>query len=32
VTELPWLLATGTPMGLLERCHRYKDKKARLAG
>lgn len=29
VTELAWLLMTGTPMGLLERCHAYKDKKAR---
>lgn len=27
VTELTWLLLTGTPMGLLERCHAYKDKK-----
>jgi tryptophanyl-tRNA synthetase len=26
------LLSTVTPMGLLERCHSYKDKKARLAG
>jgi tryptophanyl-tRNA synthetase len=32
VTELTWLLSTVTPMGLLERCHSYKDKKARLAG
>jgi tryptophanyl-tRNA synthetase len=32
VTELAWLLTTVTPMGLLERCHSYKDKKARLAG
>jgi tryptophanyl-tRNA synthetase len=31
VTELMWLLGTVTPMGLLERCHSYKDKKARLA-
>jgi len=31
VTELTWLLSTVTPMGLLERCHSYKDKKARLA-
>jgi len=30
-TELAWLLSTVTPMGLLERCHSYKDKKARLA-
>lgn len=29
VSELCWLLLTGTPMGLLERCHAYKDKKAR---
>jgi tryptophanyl-tRNA synthetase len=29
VTELTWLLMTGTPMGLLERCHAYKEKKAR---
>ncbi|MEE8453008.1 MAG: tryptophan--tRNA ligase [Thermoguttaceae bacterium] len=29
VSELSWLLMTGTPMGLLERCHAYKDKKAR---
>ena len=27
--ELCWLLMTGTPMGLLERCHAYKDKKAK---
>jgi tryptophanyl-tRNA synthetase len=32
VAELAWLLSTVTPMGLLERCHSYKDKKARLAG
>ena len=32
VTELMWLLSTVTPMGLLERCHSYKDKKAKLAG
>lgn len=31
VAELTWLLSTVTPMGLLERCHSYKDKKARLA-
>lgn len=31
VTQLTWLLSTVTPMGLLERCHSYKDKKARLA-
>ena len=29
ISELCWLLMTGTPMGLLERCHAYKDKKAR---
>jgi tryptophanyl-tRNA synthetase len=26
VVELSWLLTTITPMGLLERCHSYKDK------
>ena len=30
-TELAWLLSTVTPMGLLKRCHSYKDKLARLA-
>ncbi len=29
VSELCWLLLTGAPMGLLERCHAYKDKKAK---
>lgn len=29
VTELSWLLSTLAPMGLLERCHSYKDKIAR---
>jgi tryptophanyl-tRNA synthetase len=29
VTELTWLLGTVTPMGLLERCHSYKDKLAK---
>jgi len=29
VSELCWLLMTGAPMGWLERCHAYKDKKAR---
>ena len=29
VTELTWLLTTVTPMGLLERCHAYKDKVTR---
>lgn len=28
VTELAWLLTSVTPMGLLERCHSYKDKVA----
>lgn len=28
-TELSWILSTVTPMGLLERCHSYKDKVAR---
>ena len=28
VTELSWVLSTITPMGLLERCHSYKDKVA----
>jgi tryptophanyl-tRNA synthetase len=28
VTELSWLLSIVTPMGLLERCHSYKDKTA----
>ncbi len=32
VTELTWLLSTLTPMGLLERCHSYKDKMAKLSG
>ena len=27
VSELSWILMTGAPMGLLERCHAYKDKK-----
>jgi len=27
VSELTWLLMTGTPMGLLERCHAFKEKK-----
>lgn len=26
VTELAWILSTVTPMGLLERCHSFKDK------
>jgi tryptophanyl-tRNA synthetase len=29
VTELAWILSTLTPMGLLERCHSYKDKLGR---
>ena len=29
VSELCWLLMTGTPMGLLERCVSFKDKKAK---
>lgn len=29
VSELCWLLMTGTGMGLLERCHAYKEKKAK---
>ncbi|MSR66173.1 MAG: tryptophan--tRNA ligase [Pedosphaera sp.] len=29
VTELAWLLSTLTPMGLLERCHSFKDKSAK---
>lgn len=29
VCELTWLLSTVTPMGLLERCHSYKDKVAK---
>lgn len=28
VTELTWILSMVTPMGLLERCHSYKDKTA----
>ena len=28
VTELTWLLGSVTPMGLLERCHSFKDKQA----
>lgn len=28
VQELTWILSTFTPMGLLERCHSYKDKVA----
>lgn len=29
VSELCWILMTGTPLSWLERCHAYKDKKAR---
>jgi tryptophanyl-tRNA synthetase len=29
VSQLCWILMTGTPMGLLERCHAYKDKKTK---
>lgn len=29
VCELSWILSTVTPMGLLEKCHSYKDKIAR---
>lgn len=29
VAELTWILSTITPMGLLERCHSYKDKVAK---
>jgi len=29
VTELTWLLLTVTPMGLLERCHAYKEKRSK---
>lgn len=29
VSQLCWLLMTGTPLGLLERCHAYKDKAAK---
>ncbi|TWU47586.1 Tryptophan--tRNA ligase [Rubripirellula tenax] len=29
VSELNWILLSGAPMGLLERCHAYKEKKAK---
>lgn len=29
VTELTWILSTVTPMGLLQRCHSFKDKEAK---
>ena len=32
ITELAWILSTLTPMGLLERCHSYKDKQSRGLG
>lgn len=32
VTELTWILSNLTPMGLLERCHSYKDKVAKGIG
>jgi len=32
VTELTWILSTLTPMGLLERCHSFKDKVAKGLG
>jgi len=32
VTELAWILSTVTPMGLLERCHSFKDKTSRGLG
>jgi tryptophanyl-tRNA synthetase len=32
VAELTWVLSTVTPMGLLERCHSFKDKTARGLG
>jgi tryptophanyl-tRNA synthetase len=31
VTELTWMLSTMTPMGLLRRCHSFKDKMEKLA-
>jgi tryptophanyl-tRNA synthetase len=27
ISELTWILMTGTPMGLLERCHAFKEKR-----
>ena len=32
VNELAWVLSTLCPMGLLERCHSFKDKTARSGG
>jgi tryptophanyl-tRNA synthetase len=32
IAQLCWLLMTGAPMGLLERCHAYKEKKAKGLG
>jgi tryptophanyl-tRNA synthetase len=29
VTQLTWILSTLTPMGMLERCHSFKDKQAK---
>jgi tryptophanyl-tRNA synthetase len=29
VSQLCWILMTGTPLGLLERCHAYKDKESK---
>jgi tryptophanyl-tRNA synthetase len=29
VSQLTWILMTGTPLGLLERCHAFKEKKAK---
>ena len=29
ISELCWILMTGAPLGLLERCHAYKEKKAK---
>jgi len=29
VVQLTWILMTGTPLGWLDRCHAYKDKKAK---
>ncbi len=29
VSQLTWILMTGTPLGLLERCHAFKEKKSK---
>ncbi len=29
ISELTWILMTGTPLGLLERCHAFKEKKSK---